>query len=410
MAGPFDSHLNRVFSKGFYRDKDFDFSVRCVLGASAHGGSDVGEVLAAIDGVPDGDHQRWFDAWLALGRRVRADADAERDAGRTVSASSSYLRAATYFAVAVNAASALKHDDPLLPTFRLQRSSWDAFVDACGQRVTRVQIPYDGTTLPGYFFRTVGHEQRPTLIMVNGSDGAISDQWSSGAGAALARGYHVLMFDGPGQQSMLFERGTRFRADWGAVLTAVVDFAVAQDGVDPDRLVGYGISQGGYWLPSALATEHRLAAAVADPGVVRVAASWESSIPASLMKLFHAGKREAFDRDMALGMRLSPTAARTWKFRARPYGQDSYYDTLAEVDRYVLSDTEAARITTPLILTAPEHEQFWPGQSEMLAERTGGRAEVVHFTAAEGADYHCQPLARRLTETRVFARLDQILT
>ena len=28
----------------------------------------------------------------------------------------------------------------------------------------------------------------------------------------------------------------------------------------------YGISQAGYWVPRALAFEHRIAAAVADPG------------------------------------------------------------------------------------------------------------------------------------------------
>lgn len=409
MSEAFSGHRHQVFSRGFYRDDDFDYTVRCVLGAAPTGGSDIGEVLATIDGVPDGDHQKWFDAWSATGRRLRELADAERAAGRTVSASSSYLRAATYLSVAVDAASALADDRQLLPTFGLHRSSWDGFVDTSGLSVERVGIPYQTDSLPGYLFSPAGREARPTLIMVNGSDGAISSLWHSGGAGALARGYNVLMFDGPGQQSMLFERGVGFRPDWGPVLTPVVDFVLAQDGVDPVRIAVYGISQAGYWVADALTVEHRLAAAVLDPGVVDVAASWLVHIPASLKKLFDGGKRDAFDRDMALGTKFSAAEARTWAFRARPYGKPGYFDTLSEVCRYALSDEDATRIRTPLLITSPEHEQFWPGQSAALAAKVSAPVELAEFTAAQGADFHCQPLARQLTEAKMFGWLETTL-
>lgn len=112
---------------------------------------------------------------------------------------------------------------------------------------------------------------------------------------------------------------------------------------------------------------------------------------------------------MALGMKFSPATARTWKFRARPYAQDSYFDTLTEVHRYTLTDDEAAQITTPLLLTDPEDEQFWPGQSERLASSAGGPTELSSFTAAEGANFHCQPMARHLTDARMFGWLDTVL-
>jgi hypothetical protein len=34
---------------------------------------------------------------------------------------------------------------------------------------------------------------------------------------------------------------------------------------------------------------------------------------------------------------------------------------------------------------------------------------VVPFTAAEGANFHCQPMARRLTDQRMFDWLDEQL-
>jgi hypothetical protein len=57
----------------------------------------------------------------------------------------------------------------------------------------------------------------------------------------------VFVYDCPGQQSMLFERGAPFRYDWEAVLTPVIDTLVARPDVDASALAGYGISQGGFW-------------------------------------------------------------------------------------------------------------------------------------------------------------------
>jgi hypothetical protein len=109
---------------------------------------------------------------------------------------------------------------------------------------------------------------------------------------------------------------------------------------------------------------------------------------------------------MKMGLKFQHDAERIWNFRARPYNSDSYYDTIKSVLEYTLDAETAAQIKTPLLITSPENEQFWPGQSEKLAELTPGVSEVVNFTAAEGADWHCQPLARTLTSERVFDWLD----
>lgn len=410
MSTFFSARPHRALSKGFYKDPDFDYEVRCLLGAVAYGAAEAGEILATVDDVGDGDHDHWFRAWHDLGSRVHAAADREAAAGRTVTASAAYLRAATYLAVAVNAASGLQSEDQLTSTFRLQRSSWERFVGTTDRIVERVTIPWEQDSMPGWFLRpSTDPGPRRTLVMVNGSDGATSGLWHNGAAGALARGYNVLLFDGPGQQSMLFERGIGFRPDWESVLTPVVDLLLGRSDVDPGRLAVYGLSQGGYWVPRALAYEHRFAAAVADPGVVDVAASWTAHIPSSLMSLFRSGKKEAFDRDMSLGMRFSSSTARTWAFRARPYGRTGYFDTLAQVHEYALTADEMAGITTPLLVTDPEDEQFWPGQSERLAAGAGGPTELARFTAAEGANFHCQPLARQLTDARMFGWLDSVL-
>jgi hypothetical protein len=247
------------------------------------------------------------------------------------------------------------------------------------------------------------------LILNNGSDGPISSLWTYGGAGALERGYNVLFFDGPGQQSMLFERSVPFRHDWEAVITPIVNYLGARAEVEESKIALYGISQAGYWVPRALAFEHRLIAAIADPGVVDVSASWLEHMPKSMIKLIEEGNRDKFDRNMATGMKFSKKTARMWNFRARPYQQDTYYDTLAAVLKLRLTTEDAAAITTPLFIADPDDEQFWPGQSQALADMLPGTKELSHFTAAEGANFHCQPLARALTDQRMFDWLDRII-
>jgi hypothetical protein len=394
----------------FSGDPDVDFEIRTTIGQAFSGAADIGEVLAAVQGVSGKDHDGWFRAWLGLGDRILAQADASAAAGHRVSAASASLRAASYYATAVNAVASLASDDELLPTFRKHRAAWDRWVDLVDLDIARVDIPFEDTAMPGYLFRAPGAAtaSRPLLIIANGSDGALTGLWSSAVSGALRRGYDSLVFDGPGQQSMLFERNVPFRPDWEAVLTPVLDFVLAQPGVDADRIALYGISQAGFWVPRALAFEHRFAAAIADPGVVDVSTSWTEHLPANMRKLLDEGQDEKFDRDIELGMTFSHELARTWRFRARPYGTSGYADTMRAVLQYTV-EAVAPQITTPLLITDPEHEQFWPGQSERLAALTPAVSTLVRFTEAEGADFHVQPLARALTEQRMFDWLDERL-
>src|SRR5271154_3271312 len=130
------------------------------------------------------------------------------------------------------------------------------------------QIALEGTTLPAYFIPAANHssEVRPLLILCNGYDATITDIYFASAVAGSRRGYHCLVFDGPGQGSALIRQGLRLRPGWENVVKAVVDFAIAWPLVDPARIALSGWSLGGYLAPRAASGEHRLAACIADPG------------------------------------------------------------------------------------------------------------------------------------------------
>ncbi|MDX6757967.1 dipeptidyl aminopeptidase [Streptomyces sp. F8] len=387
----------------FCENDQFDFEVMALLGAAWQKGSDPGEVLATASALRDADGRGWFEGWTELGRRVRSDGERAAAAGLRTSARDAWLRAAGYFGMGLVAADALGDESRLLAVFREHRECFDRFAAAWEPAAERVAVPYEGgTALPGYLFRPAAADaEAPTVIVNNGSDGPVSTAWTMLGAPAVARGWNALLFDGPGQQSMLFEHRVPFRPDWENVITPVVDFLLGLDGIAPGRLALAGISQGGYWVPRALAFERRIAAGVADPGVVSVADAWWNNFPPELHELFDSGDRDAFDGVMREGIAEDGEFAAFWRWRAKPYGIDSPFDLLTEMGRYDLTGV-LDRITVPLLVTSPEGEQFWPGQPRRLYEALPGEKAFVEFTAAEGADKHCEPLGRALFEQRVF--------
>jgi hypothetical protein len=83
-----------------------------------------------------------------------------------------------------------------------------------------------------------------------------------------------------------------------------------------------------------VAFEKRIAAAIADPGVVDVSTSWTVSSPPPLLALLKGGRKTEFDSFMAKAS--SPTAKAKLNSRMRPFGFSSYLDTYKAVSEYHL--------------------------------------------------------------------------
>jgi len=98
----------------------------------------------------------------------------------------------------------------------------------------------------------------------------------------------------------------------------------------------------------------------------------------------------------------------TLVLRMRPFGLNSPYEAFKAAQRYNLADV-AKQIRCPMLITDPEGEQFWPGQSQKLYDALPGRKTLLKFTAAEGGDLHCEPKAPGLRSQRIFDWLDQTL-
>jgi hypothetical protein len=406
----------------FFKNDDFNFLTEIALGSVYWQAADVGEVLTTVERIHDGKARSWVDEWTATADRLTQLAAVNAASGRARSAAGQYLRGSLYYSLATYSADGTEDPALFAALWEKHRAAWDQFVDLGefgGAVAERIEIPYEGTTLPGYFFRSGGEgadggdgavgSPRRTLIFNNGSDGSAVGAWTGGMAAALGRGWNTMTFDGPGQNAALMRQGLAFRPDWEKVVTPVVDFLSARADVDEGKLAVLGVSQAGYWVPRALAFEHRIAAAVADPGVVDVSATILRHLPHTMIKLLEERNREKFDRDVDWTLKISPSTRSILALRMRPYGVSTPYEFFSASRDYALTDELIAKISTPVLVTDPENEQFWPGQSAELFGKLTGTKAIIAFTQEEGADSHCEPTALGLRGERIFDWLnDQI--
>ena len=399
--------MERVREIHFFEHPQMDFEIRAGLGGTYYGSTDAGEILATAESIEDGNFESWFSAFQATGDRVRALGD---EAIHGVSKSEAYLRAANYYGLANVFVDGT--DDPArqLPTWQAHIDCWNAFCELRSPRVDFLRVPLEGFDMPGWFFKAAPDDTpRPTVIFTNGSDGPTAAMWGFGIAGALRRGYNAFTYDGPGQNTMLWIHNVPFRPDWEAVVTPIVDALLERPDVASNQLVLSGLSQGGFWAPRALAFEHRFAAGIADPGVMDVSTSWMREMTDEDRVMISGGEREAFDAAVAEAVKDLPASMRqTLEWRQKPYGMESLFDVLKSLEAYNLRDV-ASQISCPLFISDPDDEQFWPGQSQMLSDSLSTSSHLARFTREEGANWHCEPLARALYDQRVFDWLDAIL-
>lgn len=391
----------------FFKSSAFEFVFLTSLGRAYHQGGDTGRLLYLIRQIEDGNFESAYQNMIAAGHESRAMAEDSASGGHIESARQAYLWAQNFYDNATYFADGTGDPTRITTAWQMMDDCWQKSIALFDPPIEQVSIPYQGIALRGFYFRgKSAKHKRPLLILVNGSDGSALDMWLLGAAGATARGYDCLTFDGPGQGYALWKQGLSFRPDWEHVVTPVVDFALSRAGVDPKRIAIQGISQGGYWVPRAVAFEKRIAAAIADPGVIDVSASWTATLPPPMLELLKAGQKAEFDGYMAKA--LDPTTKNSLVFRMRPYGVTSYYDAFKAAMDYNLTDV-LGKIECPMLITEPANEAFWPGQSRRLHDLLTCPKTLVAFSPADGADLHCEPGGYGLRELRVFNWLDKTL-
>lgn len=389
-----------------FQDKEFHFQVLRQLGIAPYGGSDINECLITASRIQPGDFESWYQEWLATGERVNQIADVSLEKGHIVSARDAYLRASGYYRAAEFFLHGNPNDPRILQTWEKSHDCFRKVIDLMPRPVEVVEIPYENTTLPGYFLKPDSSDQpRKTLILHTGFDGTAEELYFSHGQAAVQRGYNCLIFEGPGQGGVLRDQGLPFRPDWENVVTPVVDYVLTRTETDPERIALMGISMGGYLAPRAVAYEHRIAACVANGGVYELNYSTDFGQEEMDALLNHPdefdfGTREAMRNDTSL----------RWSIEHGMYSfdVDTPHEFLIKSQEYTLKDC-VQQIRCPMLVVDSENDWMMKGRALQLYDALESPKEYMLFTTEEGAGEHCQMGATRLSNQRVFDWLDETL-
>lgn len=397
--------------KFLFDDESFSFETLRAAGFANYGGADLGEILVTARAIPEGDEVAWHREWKATAQRVEALGRASLDDGHPVSAREALLRASNYY----RTAEFYRREDPVHDpeVTELSRVAQDCFLAAIGLLdfgFQRVAIPYLDTTLPGYLYLVDDSgKPRPTVIYNSGYDSTLEESYFAIAAAALARGYNVLAFDGPGQGGAVREQRLVFRHDWEAVVTPVVDFALTRPEITADRIALFGYSLGGYLVARAAAFEHRLAAVILDDGVFDFGFAVARLLPAFLGRWIADGNTGTADQVLVLLM-ANNTQLR-WALRNGVWvmGVDSPAELPGVFARYTLEGI-ADRITAPTLVLDAEDDQFFKGEPHRVAAAlVNAEATLVTLRESEGAGEHCHMGAMSRAHQVIFDWLDGVL-
>lgn len=148
------------------RDELFDEQALRTLAHTQFGGADFGECVTTMQRVPPGDRAAWHREWTATADRVAAIGDACFAAGHRVSARECYLRASNYYRTSYVMLFGAPPAAELVRAFGRESATFRQFAALAEPSVEPVEIPYEGTTLPGYFCRAANTTERGRTLIV----------------------------------------------------------------------------------------------------------------------------------------------------------------------------------------------------------------------------------------------------
>ncbi|MEV4316186.1 alpha/beta fold hydrolase [Actinocrispum sp. NPDC049592] len=393
--------------KFLFDDESFSFETLRAAGFANYGGADLGEVVATAGRIPEGDETAWHREWKATAGRAEAAGRDSLHNGHSVSAREALLRASNYY----RTAEFYRRDDPFNDpeVAELSGKSRETFVTAAGLfgfGFEEIEIPYEDTTLPGYLY-LVDDQPRPTVIYNSGYDSTLEESYFAIAAAALARGYHVLAFDGPGQGAALRKQRLVFRPDWEAVITPVLDYTQTRPEIGETALFGYSL--GGYLVARAAAFDQRPAAVILDDGIFDFHAAIRDSVPPFVAQWMNEGRDDVTLPVLQFFMSVNTQIRWAMRNGVWAMGVDTYADLERAFKLYTL-DGVADRITAPALVLDAENDQFFKGQPEKAAEAmTSAKTTLVRLKEADGAGEHCHMGAMSRAHQIIFDWLDETL-
>ena len=312
----------------------------------------------------------WEEEWCRMGARLEKIADAAEAAGHGMTAAHYYLRAGMYYFTGERFIYPGEHKR------EVGRKSIELQTRGLLRRhpnVERVEVPFEGGSLPALFMKAQAATRAPTVVVFDGMDNCKEMSVLFNGLEFAARGWNTLAIDGPGQGETLRLRGLYARHDYETAGSAAYDYVAKRAEVDPAKVIVMGYSFGGYYASRVAAFETRYAAGVAFAALHWDLAGWQREIKRRL---------ETDPKN---------TAQSAFHFRWIMGHIDDADAAIAKAERFSLADV-APRIEMPFLIVHAAEDKVVPvASAHKLFDAIGSRRKHLEIlTAEDGSVYHAQ--------------------
>ena len=224
-----------------------NFNIMAVRAHSQNnsGCTDVGEVFRALNGLKSGDGEGWHNRFRNLGDAVRSQAEKAESENHLVTARKAYLRASTYYRISTRF---IGRDPRSRAMYDQQLECFSKFAALSDPPIERVQIPYDGITMAGWYMppKKKTSPKNPAYIYTSGAGGGCEGVIQTSPTEGVERGLGVLVADGPGSGSTLMLHRRLGMLEYEKPFKALVDYLTSRPDVDPNRIAVAGSDFGAY--------------------------------------------------------------------------------------------------------------------------------------------------------------------
>jgi len=185
---------------------------------------------------------------IRMAKRLENLGKRQESFGHTETAADYYYRAVLFY---VNAAWGIfDSDDPELIwlTDKIQ-SNFDKVMEYSWYPMERVEIPFEGKSIPGILSLTPSRKRAPTVLYVPGMDQHKENGINYLNNPFIRRGMNCLGIDGPGQGESLIRKIWVNEENYARAGKAAIDYLVGRPEVDPEKIGIQGTSFGTFWGP-----------------------------------------------------------------------------------------------------------------------------------------------------------------